>query len=139
MSAERAFQRAFNSFGLLGMVRESEDEVEFFDIDSDVQASPKDLYLLRHKTKLFIEEYNKNSLDAMPEAYIGVLVVDTIISLIDREFKKAISKTQYANNKEEALFMLSRIKLMITERGRVIDLISDERHLYNQCSPDYRL
>ncbi len=139
MSAERAFQRAFNSFGLLGMVRESENEVEFFDIDSDVQASPKDLYLLRHKTKLFIEEYNKNSLDAMPEAYIGVLVADTIISLIDREFKKAISKTQYANNKEEAIFMLSSIILIFTEKGRVIDLSSDERHLYNQCSPDYRL
>lgn len=139
MSAERAFQRAFNSFGFLGMVRESEDEVEFFDINSDVQASPKDLYLLRHKTKLFIEEYNKNSLDAMPEEYMGALVVNSIISLIDREFKKAISKTQYADNKEEAIFMLSRIKLIFTEKGRVLDLSSDERYLYNQCSPDYRL
>ena len=54
-------------------------------------------------------------------------------------FKKAISKTQYANNKEEALFMLSSIKLIFTEKGRVLDLRSDERHLYNQYSPDYRL
>ena len=54
-------------------------------------------------------------------------------------FKKAISKTQYANNKEEAIFMLSSIKLIFTEKGQVIDLSSDEIHLYNQCSPDYRL
>ena len=49
----------------------------------------------------------------MPEAYIGALVVDTINSLLDIEFKKATSKTQYANNKEEAIFMLSSIKLIL--------------------------
>ena len=53
------------------------------------------------------------------------------------------SKRRYQRRNTQIIkkkqFLLSSIKLIFTEKGRVIDLSSDERHLYNQCSPDYRL
>ena len=55
------------------------------------------------------------------------------------------SKRRYQRRNTQIIkkkhFLCSRVLnlYLFTEKGRVIDLSSDEIHLYNQCSPDYRL